>query len=274
MRLAWLLALSALLAGCSGGASKGTDDEPGTVVDAGGGTATGFLDGVVVDPAIRPIGGANITLEPLGLSAVSGDDGAFRFEALAAGSYLVSAQRPGFIASQVTVSIGTGRETVRLELQPDQPTEPFPITQQFTGNVRASTGLAGAFMDSLDPTGTTGSCSCTFEVAADAGLSRLVLEATWTDWMADPTGPTEFVWQIKALDANGTTAQGQGPAPIRRVLGSLDFPAAGFRLAQAPGFSVSIYPDAVWPAVSQQYDAYLTLWYRGPPPEGWGIIEA
>lgn len=264
MRVGVLCALLAVaLAGCSGAAQDAAVPEH---------PSTAGLTVIVVDSVIRPLAHANVTLSPGNATAQTDAQGTAHFSGLAAGGYLVAAEQGGFIPAKTTVTVGSTDSTVRILLVADAPTLPYATTVSFNGYVQASTGLAGAFGQQADPLGVT-DCQCTFHAMNDQpGLSRIVLEATWQDKVADPAGPTKYVWRIQVAGGN-VTAQGQAPAPIRQVLGSLDFPSQGFRLDSAPGFDVSIFPDAVWPAVSQDYQAFLSLWYRGPPPDGWAIIE-
>lgn len=258
------------LAGCFGGGKDTQDPADLTVAPE---AQVGLLRGVVVDDAVRPLA-ANVTLLPLNRTTTSGPDGSFAFTDVAPGAYLVQAALDGYLGSQVSASVLAGQASdVRVFLSKIASQEPYGLTFPFEGFVQASSGLLGAGTQTLPPNPAgAGQCQCTFQAAAEPGLSRLVLEASWTDWMGDPTGPTEFIWQVEALGANAT-AQGTGTSPLHVVLGSLDFPADGFRLGNATAFEVRIYPDAVWPAVSQTYDAFLTLWYNGPPPEGWSIIQ-
>ena len=69
------------------------------------------LRGVVLDPQNRPVPNARITLVPRsgGLSAAtsSGRDGAYRFDSIAAGAYLIQAAAPGFatsVSNEITLS--------------------------------------------------------------------------------------------------------------------------------------------------------------------------
>lgn len=257
------LLLASLLAGCSDPPSEASARQTPEAT-------TGSIVGVVADIAIRPLA-ANLTLLPTNRTTAAAPDGSFRFDGVASGAYLVQATLDGYLGTQVSTAVVEGQESqvvLTLSLIPDD--TPYPITIEFEGYIEASTGLLGAGGDALPPV--TSQCRCSFQAIAEPGVSRLVLEAVWTDWMADPTGPTEFIWQVEAIGANATT-QGTSTTPLHKVLGSLDFPAEDFRLGNAMAFEVRIYPDAVWPAVSQTYQAFLTFWYRGPPPEGWTILE-
>lgn len=263
VRLVALLLLVPLLAGCSG---AGDVDTPQPSANP----RLGSITGLVTDAAIRPLA-ANVTLLPTNQTTVAAADGSFRFDQVAVGAYLVQATLTGYLGTQVSTAVVEGQDSpvaLTLSLIPDD--TPYPVTVEFEGYIEASTGLLGAGGAALPPPASQ--CRCSFRATPEPGVSRLVLEAAWTDWVADPTGPTEFIWQVEALGANAT-AQGTSPTPLHQVLGSLDFPAQDFRLGNATAFEVRIYPDAVWPAVSQTYQAFLTFWYRGPPPEGWSLLE-
>jgi hypothetical protein len=261
-RLAPLVAVALLLAGCSGG--QEAPEQEAT-------PATGSVRGVIVDPAIRPLA-ANVTLSPGGLAATTGSDGSFSFEGLAPGAYLVGAEAAGHIAAQTTATVAAGAPAeVQFILLPVERDEATFETIAFDGFVQASAGLLTPLAAQAAGDTAATACTCTFEARPQPGLSRMVLEAAWEDTVADPTGPTEYAWRVAATGANAT-AQGTGASPLREVLSRLDFPAEGFDFAASPSYQVSLYPDATWPAYQQPYKAYLSLWYRGPPPEGWRVI--
>jgi hypothetical protein len=98
-RPAVLLAL--LLAGCAA-------DSGGPSGDAPADAALGTLRGLVVDAAIRPLAGADVTVQPGGLNATTGDDGAFAFAGLAPSEYRVSVERKGYIGATATARVEAG----------------------------------------------------------------------------------------------------------------------------------------------------------------------
>ena len=71
---------------------------------------TGSIAGFVLDANTgEPVRAANITLSPVGLSAVSGSDGMFEFVDLKAGKYNIQASKSGYITNTKTVIVSEGR---------------------------------------------------------------------------------------------------------------------------------------------------------------------
>lgn len=258
-----LLVAMLLLAGC---ASKDPSETADPVADP----EDAIIRGVVVDAAVVPVEGATVQLN--GAQTVEVDSsGNFDF-IVTPGTHVLQAQAPGHLAAQTTVLAVAGTtQSVRFQLLAEQGTEPYPETQQFDGFAQASAGLLTPVLDQTISQLGFNACDCAFQVFPDPGLSRIVIEATWGDSVAHPAEPTEFVWQVEAQPTNAT-ASGQGPDPIRRVLSPLDFPAQDFRFEDAPTFEARLYPDPAWPAFSQEYSLFVSLWYRGAPPTDWSII--
>src|SRR5690348_9184805 len=89
---------AAVLAGCAGkGPAQDASDVPTPSVTGVKSTAdTGIILGVVVDPAIQPVPGANVTVNVPGhspMAATTGQDGGFGFQGLSPGEYFVSAHK-------------------------------------------------------------------------------------------------------------------------------------------------------------------------------------
>lgn len=105
-----LLAAGVVLSGCaakSGGPAAEADPTLGT------------LRGVVVDAAVRPLGGAQVQVQPGGLNATTGADGLFAFPGLRPGDYSVTVAKDGYIGAATTAAVeaGEGRALqVQLEV--------------------------------------------------------------------------------------------------------------------------------------------------------------
>lgn len=98
---AWPVLLSAVLAGCFGGAA--TPDAGGEVTRAG----NGVLVGVVVDDAIRPLAGAfvNVTGDGVLLNATTAEDGLFRFPDVKPGAYVVKVEKRDYSPHEQAVIV-------------------------------------------------------------------------------------------------------------------------------------------------------------------------
>jgi hypothetical protein len=102
-------AVAFLLAGCSdAGAGEGPAGLDFSDLDLDVSATTGIIRGVVVDEAIRPLGGADITLTPGGKTARSTDDGRFGFDGLEPGTYFLSASRLGYATVQTSTDVVAG----------------------------------------------------------------------------------------------------------------------------------------------------------------------
>jgi hypothetical protein len=114
------------LAGCADKAADGTASTDGEATAPAG---VGSLLGIVVDDAIRPLEGANVTANgPSGvLNATTDAKGEFRFDGLAAGVYLVEVSKPFYISQQqaVTVVESAEPEATRFLLTFEASTVPY-----------------------------------------------------------------------------------------------------------------------------------------------------
>ena len=122
-----LLVAAVLLSGCgdpSDRGSPGPDAAEADGLDLRATKDTGLLRGLVIDEAIRPMAGANVTLQVGGVqkTAQTTASGLFGFDGLVPGSYVVQAERRGFVAAQATATVLAGEEEppfVKLFLRHD-----------------------------------------------------------------------------------------------------------------------------------------------------------
>jgi hypothetical protein len=102
---------------------------------------TGILAGVVVDPALRPLAGANVSaLGPGGTPSVQATDanGTFRFAGLAPGTYAVEAGLPRHLTAHAIAQVVAGEPFPRLvqlvlEVQADE--LPFVVQIAWEGYI-------------------------------------------------------------------------------------------------------------------------------------------
>jgi hypothetical protein len=255
--------IAILMAGCTSNAPAEADI--GSPQDV-----AGLIHGIVVDKAIKPLGGAIVELQD-GTSATVAPDGAFSFPPTAPGVYTLTATRDGYLTSQASGNLApSGDMDVRFVMLTEDRSEPYFTTTDFDGFAQASAGILTPVVDqTLGSSGIT-PCDCEFEIYPEAGLSRMVLEVIWDDSISNPTGDSRFVWQVQPTTENAS-ANGDGASPILRVLGRLDFPIQDFQFSNSPAYAVRVYPDTTWPAFSQEYSAFMSMWYRGSPPAGWSL---
>lgn len=106
--------LALALAGCSGGGSNASEEDPfANAIDdvhVQASATTGAIRGVVVDDAIRPLANVVVRLETANppQTATTGTSGAFGFSLLEPGTYLVSARLFGYVDARQTVEVKAG----------------------------------------------------------------------------------------------------------------------------------------------------------------------
>ena len=94
--------------------------------------AVGKIQGLVTDASTNePIQGVNISLSPIGLSAVTGSDGRYEFVNLEVGQYTVKGEKTGYEEASKSVTIVAGNvSSGDMQLQPvDDPSGDDPTTE-------------------------------------------------------------------------------------------------------------------------------------------------
>ena len=271
-----------MLAGCAGASTPSTEPTVSCAEACTGyippSDTTGCIAVITVDEAIRPVPDVALRTNKPERKATTDANGVAHLCDLPAGAILLSANRTGYTPTQALVQVTAGEVVnARLTLPVLKVTQPYHETFIYRGYTDFSAGVATPLVSpTVGPTlqmfGVI-SCSCTFDVTPSQAPSAIVLEATWKDTVTDPSGPTEYVYQVLPERFN-STAHGQMKDPLHKVLGRLDFGDPNFQFSAAPAYHVSIYPDASWPALEQDYKAFVTLWYRTLPPDGWTLFQS
>lgn len=196
------------LAGCS--------DQPSAEAAEGGGTTTapagqGAMAGIVVDEAVRPLRGANVTaIGPSGtLAAETAEDGTFRFADLAAGVYLVEVRKEFYIGQQQAVTVVEGVEPAapRFQLTFEASQVPYANVYKLEGfyecgvhpyhvcaNINIATWIVLCANTGVCVGNVTQDRSLLFQ-PVEPGLDFLQGELTWT--------PTSATGEVLALLLGG-----------------------------------------------------------------------
>lgn len=282
-----LLGIS-LLAGCSD--ANGSD---GTSVElAGGGSVQlenlenqagkGSISGVVVDEAIRPLGGVNLTLGGRAVSTLTDDGGLFVFRDLEPGLYTIIAgsyASPGknFLATQTTAEVLAG-ETAKVRIV--LPTDPAPVgyhgtTMKFDGFYEVGSGFVDEVLDLYVFNQTYGTpagnvttppgpnCICRFSFDAETNVSTFVVELVWEE-----SNPAPEFW---TFDLNSEYENGdlffceQGSPCLAHISG-------GNYTPESRRFSIGVWTDPSWVYVNQPFQLFVTLFYVTPAPSGWSFV--
>lgn len=230
MLVAALFTLTAL-AGCSdGGQEKKTDDEEEFKdFDLDATDDTGVIRGVVVDPAVVPVGGVTVTIESTGETVETTQNGAFGFSGVEPGTHFVTASKPGFATVQQSVAVVAGVDTppvVKILLERDPTTRPYTETIQFNGLIVCSfalgvVGFAACGVDEVaEATGNVFLQEHEYGRVAEHVQSEMVWEAT------QATGSSlQLSWTDPNDGAQVTIASKAGQSPLVVSFGREEFQA-------------------------------------------------
>ena len=102
------LLVAFLVAGCADGGAAVEEGPDFSGLGLAASDTTGIIRGIVVDDAIRPVAGANVTVTPGGLTAKTTEAGTFGFDGLAAGTYFLAVERFGYTSAQTSTEVVAG----------------------------------------------------------------------------------------------------------------------------------------------------------------------
>ncbi|MGB1586705.1 MAG: carboxypeptidase-like regulatory domain-containing protein [Thermoplasmatota archaeon] len=145
-----IVLLSVALAGCAEEAGTGTgpdDGDPGSVAAT---DTTGGIRGVVVDQAIVPIVGADITIASTGEATQTDDNGNFVISGLDPGTYFLTVSHPLYDVVQQSVDVEAGVETpapVKIQLTRVILDDPYASTTAYKGFIFCSMNVVGAYAE-------------------------------------------------------------------------------------------------------------------------------
>ncbi len=260
MRVLGFLAVAALvMSGCSGSESKepGPDFPP---PEAG----RGNIFGVVVDDAIRPIVGANLSLPGLGLTTTSDVNGEFTFTDLAPGTYLITATAVNYVAVQTAADVVAG-EAVRtkVQLRFDPTPKPYPLTWHLDGLMQVWGGYGQYILEEFTPNG-TGSCACRVFATPDLNATSYVYEAYWQHSLPDPGELAEYYWIV---NGSGIRDDDYCFSPCITYGDLEDFEQGGTMYARLDGPDFTV-------AAQQKFQLFFTVWHHGEAPDGWTVVTS
>lgn len=267
-----LAVLLVTLAGCSDGG--GQVAEPALQLAEVDNTATrGSISGVVVDDAIRPLAGIDLTLltEPP-QSVVTDEDGLFVFEQLDPGLYTISANASivgerRFLGIQTTADVIAGETAkVRIVLPPDPTPQPYHTTYKFDWYDEAGVALVDFAVDlfgrGVVPVPLCDQCY--FEFATDSTPHTFVVEATWQDTVAPPHKEAEYYWTVYSLNVGGYASD------YFTNPGRAEFSGAEFE--GETDWGINMAAEEEWITYQQSAQLFVTAFYLEPPRDGWSIV--
>lgn len=236
--------------------------------------------GVVVDDAIVPVDGVNITAQPGDHHAISDATGGYCLP-LGNGTYTVTATKDGYVTVTLTLAVddAAAPPAPRIQLQRDVQQEPFVVETKFDGllacSIRLPTGGfndgCGAFGD--DGLGSTQRHQIEF---AEGALDWVQTELIWS-----PNSPFSQTLCTRGKEADlypvGDVCAGPN---LVRFLDDAQVTADAIDRGQ--WFEYIVFPDHIVPvggdvdgtggAVMQQdFQLFVHGFYNRQPIDGWSF---
>lgn len=274
--LAVLAVLAVTLAGCSSGGK----DAPGGASGPSGTVALPMLHGYIVDPAIRPVEGAVVTVLDNNVTTQSNANGYFGLDDLPTEQFLVLvASKAGYLP-----------QSKQITLVPDTPVrlnftlEPEPITAP-SRQVLPFEGFVGCQIATVGPTGNTSS-DCNFgleqrnrwDFAVEGMLAGAVIEVFWDARSAAGESMGFTLETLELGQSNIILGDVVGPSPLRvtvpQSVAEKYYPQGGIMRLTVMARSDATQNEAGIGSsvvVQQAFQAFASLFYIDPPPGGYTI---
>lgn len=292
--------MAVVLSGCTG---KSNDPEVASPFLAT--ESTGIILGLVVDDAIRPIAGANVTLGALPRYATTDAMGSFGFAGLTPGHYQIVVRKLGYSEAQTVANVAPG------ENQP--PLGKFTLTYDpgLAGYVEGlvwdgyiecgsySPGIGHFAICTAGPTMNAMLCPvgvCPGNITQDNIFTFYMLnaipewvqaEVVWQSTQQFGQGLQLFLSSSTPENAAGTGFDEnlnvtRGPSPLLGTLNRTVMAAAG--VGTEKGLFPRVYPapyeptvqciptlgcDGVGIAVSQRFTVFFHFFFNYKPPSDW-----
>ncbi len=234
---------------------------------------------VLVDDAIVPVEGANITIDPAGIHLVTDASGGYCMPWLPNGTYTVTASKPGYVTERVTYAVqdASAPPALRLQLRRDIAQEPYIVEDKFDGLIACSVRLpTGGFNDGCGAFGDDG--------LGSSQRKRIELAEGNLDWVQ-----TELVWQPNSpfTQTLCTRAKEADLFPIGDVCAEPhivryldDVQVAADAIDRGQWFEYIVFPEHVVPvggaldgtggiALQQDFQVFTHGFYNMAPREGW-----
>lgn len=274
------LMLLMVLAGCSSKAPQAsaitvdcakTPDDPTCKVATD--AKTGAVSGIVIDPAIKPLAGATVTLtipSQKARTATTTAGGTFAFSNVPPGTYFLKVTKPGYVTGQSSVDVVAGTQPMltKIILQADPAAKPAYEVYHFEGYIECSVRyVANALAACASLPSGVGNDKFSVEYPVGGNLSFAYSEMVW-----DATN--EFGKSLKVEytdDSDGgldnfVIDQGESPLYLRANKTDL----AGKVTADNPllirVFTGSYADSGASVTVEQSFDIYTVLFYGFTPP--------
>lgn len=287
--------LTLALAGCAEPVSEadGTEDAPAAL-------ATGFLRGVVVDPAIRPIEGAVVSVRDDGVEhtvLTTDANGEFGVGGLTPGDHAVHVSKPGFITNALNATVEAGVQTpdlvqVVLDVEPEDTSFILPIIWEGMVGCAMGANWCG-IIDLYSGVKVTNDASGKQFYDEFTQLQRtpdlVQIEVVWepesllgTHMSMEVWAGNWEQWETFGSELNyGYTSYVESPLIVTLDAEQLEEGLVGMETGLGLGMYAGCIP---WPGcwaetgppqamVNQPFQAFLHAFYDCLPPEGWTFVE-
>ncbi|MGB1586380.1 MAG: carboxypeptidase-like regulatory domain-containing protein [Thermoplasmatota archaeon] len=293
MRWWWLLVVISL-AGCA----DGSDSSDAPVMRD---SDQGLIRGVVVDAAVVPLEGIDITLAGTDRSTTTDDNGQFTIDDVAPGTYVLEASSLVHEAVQVAVTVVAGgeQEVTKIQMKRLFVQDAYMDQQEIRGymNCGYSAGLSSpCILDytQLLPVCPGGCAPQLYGIAGDVRRFVVPMNAGWqsriNEIVWDPsTGTSESLGMTISFynrTSSHSYTSAAGPSPLRHQM-DMDpeqdhpewVPPEGkhdYLVFVNPSRDGSRMPvlGGEWPValmVEQTFELFVSTFYFGLPPEGWSF---
>ncbi len=280
-----LLGIALLLAGCNapsrgkGDAQDPFEDTPEAAV------GKGLIRGIVVDPSLRPVAGATVSLATLEEATTSDEAGAFVFLDLEAGTYFVQVSKPGWTSVQQSADVVADLDEppiLKVAIERIPGAEPRALTLEQDGYLACSVGTPTDFY-SCDTSGSENP-DLYFDIE---GTPRWVqTEIVWQstqpsgDWFYVIQGFCSCEGDLPSFDNRfNETPEATSPHIARADPAFLAAVDVGSEEARQLLVSVSASgpePDLTngsGVALSQEFQVFATFFYNLDPDPAWTFVE-
>lgn len=309
VRLAAVVVLIVLLAGCAGNGEQQAIPSGAEVVSNDKGDAVGAVSGFVVDDEQRPLMDAIVRLDPAQRSTKTNGEGRFVFARVPVGVYELNATLDGFHAAALRVNITEGRTETALVTLVALPSavayyETFPYagvqrcmiytsvylascSQPYTAVYYTALGAGvnltqfGLPNDPIDNkyrasfevrenyTGLVSELAWTATTDASR-YYKLVLSCPWYDPVIDDCVPPGETGPTN----EATYAVARGVSPLRIELNPKDIRADWLPTVMARAYLSGPVDRPAGAALDQRIEMYNSVFYGLEVPRDWTIFTA
>ena len=236
--------------------------------------STGAIRGLVLDPAIVPIVGADVELVGTGQSAQSNEEGAFSFDDLEPGAYFVKVTKLGYKEAQQSIEVVAGDERppiAKVRLLPAPETLPAAVTQNWDGYLACGFGTPAG---SANPCADLGSDNV-HNFTVDSVPDYLQVEMVWKG-----TNVFGDTLNIGILDPNGLLSDFVGADCASPCTFRVDRETLVANLGEGfTEYTVRVFPGSgedgsgASVVIEQGFSVYVTEFHRFEPEEDWLFVE-